>query len=203
VGIRITGAQPHECRTVAEMIDGASHGLVDFLLRGIVPGASPVSIIAHALETGKDHYGLRNALVARDGDEPVGLSFSFPSEYHGITDETRAYVPGDRLDHLADLFAARVEESLYIDALFVDPRYRRRGIAGALIVRTAQRARGMGLKTISLIVMADNMPARRLYEQWGFAVVRPIRLEPHELLPREGGAFLMARAADAALLGMM
>ena len=54
--------------------------------------------------------------------------------------------------------------------LGVDRAYRGRGIGGALLERTLADARAKGFTRIELIVRADNHPAKRLYEKFGFAV---------------------------------
>jgi RimJ/RimL family protein N-acetyltransferase len=41
-------------------------------------------------------------------------------------------------------------------------------LADAMIARILDRARDEGVETVQLTVVADNAPARRLYERWGF-----------------------------------
>ncbi len=57
----------------------------------------------------------------------------------------------------------------------VDPAFRRRGLARALVARVAADARNLGARTASLEVRASNDGARALYEALGFASlgVRP------------------------------
>jgi len=61
------------------------------------------------------------------------------------------------------------------------PRYRRSGIATALLERAAHAARGYGLRALALDTASDNAPARTLYEQLGFEVTE--RRAPIDGLP--------------------
>ncbi len=59
-------------------------------------------------------------------------------------------------------------ESLYIDALATDAQRRRRGAALALLEAGAERARSLGLRSMSIDTELDNAPARDLYRRAGF-----------------------------------
>ena len=56
--------------------------------------------------------------------------------------------------------------------LFVEPAYRRNGVAHALIARVAAHAKTIGSPMVELSVRADN-PAQLLYQQSGFQVLPP------------------------------
>jgi GNAT superfamily N-acetyltransferase len=60
---------------------------------------------------------------------------------------------------------------LAIDAVFVTPAHRRRGLGKALLARAAAEALGRGVPFVELMVRTQN-PARRLYERVGFEPVR-------------------------------
>jgi ribosomal protein S18 acetylase RimI-like enzyme len=68
----------------------------------------------------------------------------------------------DRAEGTVVAFAASV--GAHLDQLFVDPVHQRRGLGRALL--TAMLARG--LRPATLHVFAENRPARRLYEAYGF-----------------------------------
>jgi ribosomal protein S18 acetylase RimI-like enzyme len=59
--------------------------------------------------------------------------------------------------------------SLYIDALASESRYRRRGAARALLAAAEREATELGLSALSLSSVDSNWPARMLYESAGFA----------------------------------
>jgi ribosomal protein S18 acetylase RimI-like enzyme len=63
-----------------------------------------------------------------------------------------------------------VEGAYHIGELDVDPRYRNRGIGGALLGLAETEARNGGYAQMSLTTTTSN-PARHLYERHGFRVV--------------------------------
>ena len=68
-------------------------------------------------------------------------------------------------------------EALYIDALATGPRFRRRGVALALLEEAERQAREGGYSALALDTVADNTAARALYSHFGFEVAeeRPPR----------------------------
>ncbi len=183
-----------DSQRTAELDNIASGGALDFLFSGLVPGMTPVQIVAHGLEN--DHYphSYRSTIVTEHNGEVVGMSLSFPSQYHAVTEELRNFLPADRLEHFREFFSSRIEESWYLDALCVNERYRNIGIGRELIIRTAHKAKKEKFSALSLLVFADNKTAVRLYRKTGFEIEKRVRLEPHPLLPHKGGCLLMKYA---------
>jgi ribosomal protein S18 acetylase RimI-like enzyme len=184
-------AREEDSRRIAELDNIASEGALDFLFHDLVTGMTPVQMVADGLENDRYPHSYRSVIVAEHGNNVVGMSLSFPSRYHAITDELRSFLPPDRLEHFRDFFSSRVEDSYFLDALSVDERYRNRGIGRELINLTAKRARKEGFKVLSLISFADNTRALRLYRKFGFTVVKHIDLKPHKYIQHEGGCLLM------------
>lgn len=56
----------------------------------------------------------------------------------------------------------------YISNVAVSPKYRRRGVGGALIGAIIERGRELGLSFLTLEVRQGNAPARALYARHGF-----------------------------------
>jgi ribosomal protein S18 acetylase RimI-like enzyme len=67
--------------------------------------------------------------------------------------------------------------TLYVDALAVDPAYRRRGVARALLDRAEQVAAAQELSGVALDTGLHNEPARALYTARGYRE-REIRRAP-------------------------
>ena len=61
--------------------------------------------------------------------------------------------------------------AFYIDALAVDPRFRRRGAARALLAEAERQARSRKLPCVALDTTADNAPGRALYAAAGYREV--------------------------------
>lgn len=183
--------QKQDCLPIAELIDTASGGVVDFLFHDLIPGITPVQVVAGNLERDREPYTFRNALVAESDGNVLGAALSYPSGYHGISHEMRSFFPEDRLGALEEFYASRVEQSLYLDAIGVKEAFRSHGIGRRLISLVKEKARKQGLKSVSLIAFADNTRARRLYHELDFHDVKHIPLEAEGRIPHEGGCVLM------------
>lgn len=77
--------------------------------------------------------------------------------------------------------------SAAMTAMWVDPRFRRRGVGGLLVRTVIDWARAAGYEELFLWFTAGNANAERLYQRYGFARtgavqdVRPGELE-HEMV---------------------
>ena len=184
-------AKESECASLAEMINLASGGVVEFLFHGLVPEMTPVQIIAGNLARVGPAHSYQNTHVAVSQNQVVGMALAFSADQHYVGPEMREFFPEHRLAHLEDFYDARVDGSLMLDALCVAEDFRRRGIGNNLIVQVKKRAVASGFASVSLIVFADNATAISVYRQQGFDEVRPVTLDPHELIPHKGGCLLM------------
>jgi ribosomal protein S18 acetylase RimI-like enzyme len=81
------------------------------------------------------------AFLAEDGDDAVGFALA----------RRRGRTEGRLTD------------------LYVRPRARRRGVAGALVRAVVAAFRGTGVTHVTLWVDTDNAEARAVYRRWGFA----------------------------------
>jgi GNAT superfamily N-acetyltransferase len=189
-------ARKADCLRMAELINIASGGVVEFLFHDLMPELTPQQIIAHNLESDQGYYTYRNAIVAETDDRVVGVALSFPARFHEITAEMKQYFPKDRLDHLTEFYAARVDDSLLLNALCVDQKGRRNGIGGKLIALTKKEAKQSGFKILSLMVFADNREALSVYHRHGFEALAPVQLNSNELIPHENGCLLMKTHID-------
>ncbi|MBP2628079.1 MAG: GCN5-related N-acetyltransferase [Firmicutes bacterium] len=185
-----------DCSKIAEGIDLASGGIMDFLFDGLLENYTAAEVMADSLrdETGYDSY--KNAIVAEYQDDIIGITYSYPSKFHEISEETKKFFPSDRLEFLADFFNSRVENSLFLDSIYVDERFRGLGIGNRLIDATKQKAKQNGYKQLSLMVMNDNVIARRAYERNSFELVKHIDVKEHRLIPNKGGIYLLVSDVD-------
>ncbi len=180
-----------DCHRIAELDDMASGGAMDYLFHDLIPGRSPVQIVAKNFERDQYPYTYKSAIVAQYNDQVIGFALSYPAAYHTVSEEMRQYFPSERLAHFNDFFSTRVEGSYYLDGLGVDPHFQRYGIGKRLIDLTKKKAGENGYPALSLITFADNDGAIKLYERCGFRTVKAIELNPHERIPHHGGCLLM------------
>jgi ribosomal protein S18 acetylase RimI-like enzyme len=57
----------------------------------------------------------------------------------------------------------------------MDERFRAKGIGTKLIALTKQKAKKAGFKALSLMVLADNTDAQRLYARCGFETAEAVK----------------------------
>jgi ribosomal protein S18 acetylase RimI-like enzyme len=176
---------------LAELINIASDGVVEYLFHDLVPGMTPIQVVAHNLEN--DHYphSYRSAVVATEETDVIGMALSYPSSYHKITDEMRSFFPADRLEHLSHFYSSRIENSWFLDALCVIESHRRRGIGEKLISFIKEKAVENGYNAVSLIAFADNELAIPVYKRSGFEIVQKVELRGNEFIRHEDGCLLM------------
>jgi ribosomal protein S18 acetylase RimI-like enzyme len=71
----------------------------------------------------------------------------------------------------------KVAHNAKIGAVYVREAFHRRGVARALMQSAMEHARTMGAVNATLTVTADNLAARKLYEQFGFVVCGQLERE--------------------------
>jgi GNAT superfamily N-acetyltransferase len=62
----------------------------------------------------------------------------------------------------------------YVESMWVDPRYRGRGLARELLTRVKQRAIGEGANSLRLAVLDSNRPVDGVFRALGFVMVPEI-----------------------------
>ncbi len=196
MALKYRPAEKADCAKIAELIDIASDGVVEYLFHDLIPEMTPVQIMAYNLEKDNYPHTYKSAIVAADGPNVVGMALSYPSSYHKITDEMISFFPNERLEHLSDFYSSHVLDSWFLDALGVDETSRRKGIGTRLIELTKERAKNQGYGILSLIAFADNSPALALYKVHGFQVVQEINLEGNEFIPHHEGCLLLKSNID-------
>lgn len=185
-----------DCTKIGEGIDKASGGILEFLFHGLVKNRTAGQVMADLLRNGSGNESYTNAIVAEYQNEVIGIVYSYSARFHEISDETRKFFPSDRLKFLADFYNSRVDESLFLDSIYVEEKFRGQGIGSKLIALTKQKAKENGYKQLSLMVMSDNQIARQTYERSGFKIVKHINVKEHWLIPNKGGIYLLVSDLD-------
>lgn len=79
-------------------------------------------------------------------------------------------------------------DEAHITTFAVHPRYRRRGIGERLLLALLDLARDRMAREATLEVRLSNLPARRLYEKYGF---RPVGIRPRYYSDNNEDALIM------------
>lgn len=185
-------AEAADAEGIARLFDEGGQGVISFLTGTPLSPGMAARMIGPSVADPTHPLTFRNAVVAVDGRTLVGMAIGHPSEQDSINAQLRFLVSAERLALIAPLLEARVPDSLFIPALCVTPRWRRRGVGATLIEAMKARARALGRPRVSAIVTTRNEAARSLLRHCGFAVSRFIGLHPDERLPGPGELFLMA-----------
>lgn len=185
-----------DCDKIAQGIELASGGIIEFLFHGLLKDYTPDQVMSNVLRDEKGYETYKNAIVAEYENEVIGIVYSYPAKYHGISEETRKFFPKERLEFLAEFFNSRVEDSLFLDSIYVDEKFRGLGVGSKLIQLTKEKAKKQGFSQLSLMVMNSNRVARRSYERNSFSIVKHVDVKEHPLIPNKGGIYLLVSDVD-------
>jgi ribosomal-protein-alanine N-acetyltransferase len=83
-------------------------------------------------------------------------------------------------------------DEAHVTTFAVLPNWRQRGIGGLLLFAVLRLAEEMGAGVATLEVRLSNIPARRLYEKFGF---RPVGIRPHYYSDNGEDALIMTTEA--------
>jgi len=181
-----------DCADLAILDDMAGHGLPCLLWRGSLDEDSPGS----AFEAGREQYrdtgqpcNWTNAVIAEADGETAGMAVGY-----AIPADT--VFPSSGSSILMPIFGlfAKAAGTWLVDALAVYGRYRRRGIARALLRDQIGRAQGGALH---IVAADDNESAMALYRGEGFAVTAQEPFVPFKNNQTTRAWLLMQRPAQS------
>ncbi len=96
---------------------------------------------------------------------------------------------GDRIVGYAGLW--QMVDEAHITTFAVAPAYRRQGVGQHMLLELLRIAETVGAAVATLEVRVSNMPARRLYEKYGF---RPVGVRPRYYTDNNEDALIMTTA---------
>lgn len=185
-------AQNNDCPILAEFIYYASDGLLDYLFKDTIPDLTVTQLLTFGLEDEQRYNSYKGVMVAEYNHNIIGMIQAYSTVHHRIDDEMTSIIPGERLEQLKEFYDSRVDNSLLINAMYVDEKFRRQGIANQLLAMVRAEAPSMGFDKLSLFVLSDNMPAQKLYHSNGFKTVKEIAFNDAAKINHAGGIHLMA-----------
>jgi ribosomal protein S18 acetylase RimI-like enzyme len=182
MAINFNTGQLHDCDQIASWINTVGHGHIEYLLDSLVPDLFALRHLALVLAE-DPYYSFKNVDLARcDNDSEgdiVGLVFSYPAASNQLTAEMENILSKDRVQWMRYFSDHQVNESWYINTLGVSEKFRRQGLAKALLKYASKRASQNNMNRLSLHVYENNQAAINLYESCGFAIVKKIDLTGH------------------------
>ena len=112
-----------------------------------------------------------------------------------VTNRLASYIVARAGDEVVG-FAGRwvMVDEAHITTFAVDPPWRRRGVGQWLLLRLLELANDRRAREATLEVRLSNMPARRLYEKYGF---RPVGIRPRYYSDNGEDALIMTTDALA------
>ena len=162
-------AMNHDC---CQYFAGPDHTLDDFH-----------RVMTELVERDDSQYSYRNTEVAVDDDgRLMGICVTYDGgRLRGLR---RAFVEAARVAFGIDYSGMDDETQageLYADSLAVEERDRLQGVASALLLSAAAKAKRMGLPAVGLLVDAGNPDAERLYRRVGFEYVNDAEWGSHPM----------------------
>ncbi len=116
-------------------------------------------------------YSWANAIVACDGEEPVGAIISYPGDdYQSLRQYTWGKIwSGIDEQTIADSPCETFPGEYYLDTMAIRPEYRGHAIGKRLIEAAIERGRRQGYTKFSLIVDIKKPRLKAYYESIGFS----------------------------------
>ncbi|MCA0757450.1 GNAT family N-acetyltransferase [Paenibacillus sp. N4] len=145
-------------------------GYIAFSLAGTDNEEEAARVLAEFYAREDNRLSYRHVLVYRKEGTVAGMLLSYPGDGAAELDAPLAARPGREGDTYAGSGITVEAEAgeYYLDAIAVEERYRKQGIAKALIAAFERRGRLEGYDTVSLIVEQDNKSAYSIYSKLGY-----------------------------------
>jgi ribosomal protein S18 acetylase RimI-like enzyme len=177
--ISIRPAHKTDAITAAALIQQASVG-ISSILTGSEHEPEILAILAHFFQAEDNRLSYRNALVAEEEQQVVGIIVT----YYGRDAANLDRPIIEHLQHLVHNASVGLDkeaddDEFYIDTLSVSPDYAGRGIGTALLQAAEQRARQLQHKKLSLNVDEENERAYNLYKRLGYQTEKIVYLYGH------------------------
>lgn len=183
--------QQSDTPEIVRLVREVGGGVFETLFDQLVPGIQTADFLEMAIRSPESPLHFSNAILAHDERQVIGMALAYSAAQFEVHPALKSIVPAERLAPLESLFSKRIEDSWYLNTLFVDEQARQQGLGRFLVELCGDVAAENGFSSLSLHVWADNAPARRLYSHLGFKVHSQIPLELPNRPPREGGMLLM------------
>lgn len=168
--------------------------MYEFLLEDMAPREMLAGLMARTMKQDSGGSCWRHCFVA-DDHGVVGMVNAYPAAW--LREEERDLLPPDRVQLLDPIDQAQDWQSFLINCIAVRPQHRRQGIGTRLVEWSIEQAKAGGFTRISVNVWEDNLAARELFEQQGFALRARVHVPQHPALLHVGGCLVMTRPVES------
>lgn len=188
--LHVRPAEPDDDSVVAQLLYESAAGRYDMVAGGRDRALRLIRRMIAAAGTDVS----RDAVLVADVDGvPAGAAAAFPAREatarrrRSLLVALRTRSPLDwpvvvRTWRIGERIAyGPPDDTLHVDGLATDARFRRRGVARTLLDAAGERAQAFGLRGLALDTSEDNTAAQATYEALGFSETR--RLAPDPPLP--------------------
>lgn len=175
----IRSARPQDGIHVVPLIFSA-YGDIAYTLTGETEPKQAMDVLLFFFEQRGNRLSFENTIVFEALGRPVGFALF----YHGSQTEKLDKPFADRLIELTGNPDVRItkeakDDEFYLDALAVDPGFRRKGIGKALMEAFEAEAARRGNDHVALIVEQANEAAKRLYQSQGYGTDGELEVSGH------------------------
>jgi GNAT superfamily N-acetyltransferase len=181
---------------IARLIADVSEGLADAVLP-ITPDLSSYDLLEAAFLMNLGVFRPENVLwIEIDGDT-AGMLFAYPARDAEMDPALFNFLGGDRALCLSGVLGENIEDSLWINTLWVADKFRRKGIASFLLHGALKWARATNSHSLSLHCWCDNEAALGLYRKFGFSISRHISSTSTLEKKHSQGAYILTISVNA------
>jgi len=194
-------ARRDEARLIATLFRICAGGVADYVWSTMQePGESLIDVGARRYEREDTPFSYQNCVMAEVEGRVVGMMVAYPipveppaSEPQNEPDPESAEQPDPVLVPYAVLEAPG---TLYVACEAVEAAYRNRGIGEGFLEVARERARTLGLDTLSLLVFEQNAGSLRFHRRHGFREVARHPVVPHPLIEYTGDVVLFTAPVE-------
>lgn len=183
--------QQEDLESIAQLAIEAGGDVVEFLAGAFHSRASAIDIYRSMLSEPDGIFSFSKCHVAAVNGAVIGFANAFPAKL--LREELPKNQPTERELHLGPRTDLNDWSSYLLNNISVKQSFRRSGIGAALINEVAAEAKSLQLRSITLHVWADNLPAIEFYKRVGFKLIARVDIPWNVDLPHVGGSLLFRR----------
>ena len=166
--LQLRNASDDDVEPLADIIEEVSDGIVSELFDDVFPGMSSKEILRLVIGKNVTPYSLDNMVIAEVNGEIAGLLFAYPGSQQVIPELMHAFIAAEKIQSVKGLLTAGTASDLWVNTLWVAPRYRGQGLSELLINYAVNWAAHLELQGVALHCWADNTRAKAFYFKHNF-----------------------------------